>query len=120
MFVASSHHIMMATMLGDWELVVIAAVLLMLVGVKKLPDIVRGIGNGMSQFRKGLDGLAHEAGRSVGGIFGKPAAEALTPANQTAELYDPAVFRRGGRKRRLFQQLRNLWRRIIGWFSLNN
>jgi len=28
----------------------------------------------------------------VGRIFGKPAADALTPDNQVAELYDPAVL----------------------------
>ena len=33
---------------------------------------------------KGFDQGANEAGRSLGGIYGKPAAQALTPDNQTA------------------------------------
>ena len=31
-------------------------------------------------------------GKSLGEIHGKAAADALTPDNQIAELYDPAVF----------------------------
>jgi hypothetical protein len=38
------------------------------------------------------ESASFDAGESLGGIFGKPAAEALTPDNQTAELYDPAAF----------------------------
>src|SRR5258706_1548419 len=43
---------------------------------------------------KGFDQGANEAGRSLGGIYGKPAAQALTPDNQVAELYEPAVFQK--------------------------
>ena len=42
-------------------------------------------GEGLSQFRKEFDEQAHQAGESLGGIYGKPAAEALTPENQTAD-----------------------------------
>ena len=68
--------------------------------------------------REEVDGAAGDAGKSLGGIYGKPACEALTPDNQTAELYDPAVLRdqqtpgEGTRNvgfltwRRLFQRIR--------------
>jgi len=62
----------------------------------------------MKAFRnilKGFDQGANDAGRSLGGIYGKPAAQALTPDNQVAELYEPAVlqekprfFRRGAKR----------------------
>ena len=78
---ASLDLLMIAGALGSWELVVVAAVCLMLTGFKIIPKIM------------------HDAGKSAGGIFGKAATEALTPDNQTAELYDPAVFRRSPRKR---------------------
>ncbi len=39
-----------------------------------------------------MDEEASDAGRSVGGIYGKSAAQALTPDNQVAELYNPAVL----------------------------
>ena len=108
------------------EVVLILAVILILFGARKLPDVARGLGQGFSQFRKCVGGLAkeldqeaHEAGASLGGIYGKPAAEALTPDNQTAELYDPAVFHkheeRGRRasKRTRFRRLRLLWRLLF-------
>ena len=90
--------LLLAAILGGWEILLILFV--SLVGAKKLPGIARGLGEGFSQFRKhagelpsDLDQEAHDAGESLGGIYGKPAAQALTPDNQTAELYDPAVFR---------------------------
>src|SRR5262245_28062567 len=99
---------MLATFLGGQELVLILAVVLILLGVRRLPDIMKGFGDGLSHFRDEMDTQAHDTGRSVGGVFGKPAAEALTPDNQTAELYDPAAFRRRGRKRSVRQLLRDL------------
>ncbi len=85
MFVASPHSLALATILGGWELVLILAVFLILLAAKRLPEIMRGLGHGMSEFGRELDRQAHEAGKSAGGISGKPAAEALTPDNQTAE-----------------------------------
>ena len=86
-----ANHAMLALLAG-WELVLILGVILVLLGARHLPWIARGFGEGLSQFRKEFDEQAHQAGESLGGIYGKPAAEALTPENQTAELYDPAVF----------------------------
>ena len=109
---------MLAILLDGWELLLILAVILILLGVKKLPEIMRDMGDGMSEFRKELDRQAHHAGKSAGGIFGKPAAEALTPENQTGELYDPAVLHPPGRKRSIRQSLRELWRNILKWFKI--
>jgi len=120
MFVAAAHSVVLATFFGGWELVLILAVLLILVGAKKLPDIMRGMRNGLSEFRKAVDHEAHDAGKSAGGIFGKPAAEALTPDNQTAELYDPAVFRRGRRKRSFRQLIRDLWQDTLRWLRIRH
>ena len=107
---------LLATMfgLGGWELVLILAVILLLFGARKLPDLSRGLRDGLSAFRRELDEEAQDAGKSLGGIYGKPAAEALTPGNQVAELYDPAAFRKGERsdhapfKKRLRQWLRGI------------
>ena len=89
----------------------IVAVVLILFGAKRLPEIAKGLGDG-------IDSQAHDAGKSAGGIFGKPATEALTPDNETAELYDPAVFRREGRKRSGRQLLRDLCRNILKWLRI--
>src|ERR1043165_2121840 len=76
--------------LGGGEIITILAIVIILFGAKKLPELARGLGQGLSSFREAVDDEASEAGRSVGG--GKPAAQALTQGNQVAELYDPAVF----------------------------
>src|SRR5438552_3723647 len=109
----SLHCFMLATFLDGWEVVLILAVVLILFGAKRLPEIAKGLGDG-------IDTQAHDAGKSAGGIFGKPATEALTPDNQTAELYDPAVFRRGGRKRPVRHLLRALWRNILKWLRITH
>jgi Sec-independent protein translocase protein TatA len=103
------------------EVVLIVAVFVILSGVKFLPKIARGLGEGVMHFRKGMDEEAHDAGESLGGIYGKPAAEALTPDNQTAELYDPAALHReekvgGGPKAMRFGG----WIRLLSliWHSL--
>ena len=115
---------MLATFLGGWEIVVILAMLLILVGTRKLPEITKWLGEGLSDFRDKTDGQAHDAGRSLGGIYGKPAAEALTPENQTAELYDPAVLqepdasRHGRINRWIFRWMtfwRSVWCTVLRW-----
>ncbi|SRR6266542_1168122 len=109
---------MFALFFGGWETVLILAVILILFGAKQ---ITRGLGEGVRQFRKALskelDQQPHDAGESLGGIYGKPAAQALTPDNQTAELYDPAVFHNQERtglatKRMRFRGWGRLWRLI--------
>jgi len=86
--------------LGPGELGLILAVVAILIASRRFPDLWRGMHLGHFEFLKTLrdvlnefDGQAFDAGKSLGGIHGKPAAEALTPGNHTAELYDPAVLR---------------------------
>jgi sec-independent protein translocase protein TatA len=78
--------------LGGGEIILLLALVLILFGAKKLPELAKGLKLGIFEFRKAIDDEATEAGRSLGGIYGKPAAEALTPDNHVAELYDPAVL----------------------------
>ena len=40
--------------LGPTEMVIIAVILLMLFGAKKLPELARGIGQSAREFRKGV------------------------------------------------------------------
>ena len=80
--------------LGGGEIILILAPVLILFGANRLPPLARGLGRGIFEFREAtrnvaaaLDHEASDAGRSVGGIYGKPAAQALTPDNQVAEVY---------------------------------
>ena len=84
--------------LGGGEIILILLLVLILFGSRKLPELGRGLRRGIFEFREAtkqvtdaIDEQASEAGRSVGGIYGKAAAQALTPDNQVAELYEPAA-----------------------------
>ena len=77
------------------EIVLIFVVILLLVVAKQVPDFLRGLGAGLLRFRNAIDQESHAAGESLGGIYGKPAAQALTSDNQTAELYDPEILCKG-------------------------
>ena len=41
--------------IGGWELVLIFAVILLLFGAKRLPEIARSIGKAVNEFKKGKD-----------------------------------------------------------------
>jgi sec-independent protein translocase protein TatA len=120
--VAVSGWMLALSGLGQGEIVLILAVVLILFGARRLPELGRGLSVGLFEFRRAtrevtdeIDEAASEAGRSVGGIYGRPAAEALTPDNHVAELYDPAVLQ-GDPK------LRKRWKvpgfmRFCGWIG---
>lgn len=43
---------MFAAMLGGWEIILILAVVLILFGAKKLPELAKGLGTGIKEFKK--------------------------------------------------------------------
>jgi sec-independent protein translocase protein TatA len=43
---------MLAGMIGGWEMVLILAVVLVLFGAKKLPELAKGLGTGIKEFKK--------------------------------------------------------------------
>src|SRR5882762_3110158 len=90
---ASDISILALFNLGGGEIILVLALPLILFGVKRFRDLCDGLGRGIDEFRSATDKVAGEAGESVGGIYGKRAAEALTIDNQVAELYDPEAFR---------------------------
>jgi sec-independent protein translocase protein TatA len=46
--------------LGGPELILIAAVALLLFGGKKLPELMRGLGKGINEFKNAKDGVTTE------------------------------------------------------------
>lgn len=46
--------------LGAGEIILIILVILILFGAKKIPELARGIGKGMSEFKKGLKDVENE------------------------------------------------------------
>ena len=43
---------MLAGIFGGWEIVLILAVVLILFGAKKLPELAKGLGTGIKEFKK--------------------------------------------------------------------
>lgn len=46
--------------LGVTEIVIIALVVLLLFGGKKIPDLMKGIGKGVRSFKDGVNGIKEE------------------------------------------------------------
>lgn len=47
-------------MLGGWEIVLILAVVLILFGAKKLPELAKGLGQGIKEFKKATTEVSNE------------------------------------------------------------
>ncbi len=48
-----------------WEWVIILLVILLLFGGKKIPELMRGVGKGIQQFRKGMAEAKEEINKTV-------------------------------------------------------
>ncbi len=46
--------------LGGWEVVLVFAVILLLFGAKKLPELARGLGSGIKEFKKATRDVSEE------------------------------------------------------------
>ena len=47
-------------MLGTWEIVAIVAVILLLFGGKKIPELMKGLGKGVKSFKEGMNEVEKE------------------------------------------------------------
>ena len=47
--------------LSFWEITIIALVVLLLFGGKKIPELMRGLGKGVKNFKDGVKGVEDEA-----------------------------------------------------------
>ena len=46
--------------IGPWQIILIVAIVLLLFGGKKIPELMKGIGKGAREFKKGLSGEDEE------------------------------------------------------------
>ncbi len=101
--------------LSSGEIVLVLALVFVL-WAKNLSDFMTGLGTGIHQFRKAARDVSKEVqqsgydiGQSLGGIYGGPAAEALTPDNHVAEFWDHEALRKKDKK----QESQLPWHRAI-------
>ena len=55
-----NQELFFAAIPGGWEMVVIALVILLMFGAKKLPELARGLGQGIREFKGAVDGVKDE------------------------------------------------------------
>ena len=53
-------NVSFAAMPGGWEIVIIALLILLMFGAKKLPELARGLGQGIREFKGAVDGVKNE------------------------------------------------------------
>jgi sec-independent protein translocase protein TatA len=68
---------------GHWEIILILVVVMLLFGAKRLPDMAKGIGQSVREFRKAIRGM-DEGGESPASAEA-PAAPATAPYAAAAE-----------------------------------
>ncbi|HIQ85027.1 MAG TPA: twin-arginine translocase TatA/TatE family subunit [Candidatus Cryptobacteroides excrementigallinarum] len=50
--------------IGVWEIVAIVFVIVLIVGGKKIPELMKGVGKGVRSFREGLNGIEEDVKKS--------------------------------------------------------
>src|SRR6187549_1600350 len=56
---------LLAGFFGGWEIVLILAVVLVLFGAKRLPELAKGLGQGIKEFKKASKDVTDEIQRSM-------------------------------------------------------
>ncbi len=50
--------------IGPWQLIIVIAVVLLLFGGKKIPELMKGVGQGIREFKDGMNGDANKTNPS--------------------------------------------------------
>tara|TARA_B100001250_G_scaffold220130_1_gene188835 strand:- start:2202 stop:2390 length:189 start_codon:yes stop_codon:yes gene_type:complete len=50
--------------IGPWQVVLVAVVILLLFGGKKIPELMKGLGSGIKEFKKGVKEEEEDSGEA--------------------------------------------------------
>lgn len=83
-----------ASFIGGWEMVLILAVVLILFGAKKLPELAKGLGQGIKEFKKASTDITSELHRAIDEPVAPPPPRPPPPrpepvANAVADPHKP-------------------------------
>jgi sec-independent protein translocase protein TatA len=73
----------MFAMLNGWEVVAILAVVLILFGAKRLPELARGLGQGIKEFKKSSREIQDEISAAIDVDAPPPAPRRVNPPAET-------------------------------------
>lgn len=76
-------NIMFAGPLGGWEIILILAVVLILFGAKKIPELAKGLGSGIKEFKKATREVTDEINNAADDT--QPPPRKLPPTNTQAQ-----------------------------------
>ena len=57
--------------LGTGEIIIIVAIILLLFGGKKIPELMRGLGNGVKSFKQGMNEIEDEIKKPIDDLNNK-------------------------------------------------
>jgi len=72
----------LAGLIGGWEIVLILAVILILFGARKLPELAKGLGQGIKEFKKATREVTDEINSAMDESPPPPAAPKRLPEPQ--------------------------------------
>jgi sec-independent protein translocase protein TatA len=81
----------MLAMLNGWEIVMILAIVLILFGAKKLPELARGLGQGIKEFKKASREMQTEIESAIDMDSPPPPAPKRLPDETQARTTDTAA-----------------------------
>ena len=81
-------NIMVAGMLGGWEMVLVFGAVLMLFGAKKVPELMGGLGKGIKEFKKATREVTDELHSAMDE---QPPAPKRLPEATVAHVEEPAA-----------------------------
>ena len=73
---------MLAAWLGGWEWVIVIVAVLLLFGAKKIPELARGLGTGIKEFKKATREVTDEIQNAVDE---KPQPKSVSASSQPAQ-----------------------------------
>ena len=73
----------MFAMLNGWEVVAILAVVLILFGAKRLPELARGLGQGIKEFKKSSREIQDEISSAIDVDAPAPPPRRVNPPTET-------------------------------------
>jgi sec-independent protein translocase protein TatA len=74
-------NVMLASWLGGPQVILILAIVIILFGAKKIPELARGVGLGIKEFKKASKEVTDE----INNAAHEPAPAPVSPANTTAQ-----------------------------------
>ena len=83
--------VMLAGFLGGWEWLIVILAVLLLFGAKRIPELAKGLGSGIKEFKKAAREVTDEVQNAGEATPAKPAAPTPAQPSQTVSQSSSSV-----------------------------